>query len=115
MEQQKSSRVIWASFGQAIAVRIHRSRKMRRLAITRWGLVALRAVVPGDVVVCAGIHMSDIPSFPNEVLWEERQIWSVAKLNRRDGEEFLELASKVPLKTSVSLYGLEQANDHSRI
>ncbi len=55
--------------------------------------------------------MSDIPAFPYEILWEERQIRSVANLTRRDGEEFLKLAPKVPVKTSVTLYGLEQAND----
>src|SRR5215472_15769521 len=53
---------------------------------------ALRAVAPAGVVVCAGIHMSDIPSFPYELLWQERQIRSVANLTRRDGEEFLALA-----------------------
>ena len=73
--------------------------------------MALRAVMPGGIVVCAGIHMSDIPAFPYEILWEERQIRSVANLTRRDGEEFLKLAPKVPVKTSVSLYGLEEAND----
>lgn len=73
--------------------------------------MALRAVMPGGVVVCAGIHMSDIPSFPYEILWEERQIRSVANLTRRDGEEFLELAPKVPVKTSVTLYELERANE----
>ena len=73
--------------------------------------MALRAVMPGGIVVCAGIHMSDISAFPYEILWEERQIRSVANLTRRDGEEFLKLAPKVPVKTSVSLYGLEEAND----
>ena len=73
--------------------------------------MALRAVMPGGIVVCAGIHMSDIPAFPYEILWEERQIRSVANLTRRDGEEFLKLAPKVPVKTSVSLYGLEEANE----
>ena len=55
--------------------------------------------------------MSDISAFPYEVLWEERQIRWVVNLTRRDGEEFLKLAPKVPVKTSVSLYGLEEAND----
>ena len=73
--------------------------------------IALRAVMPAGIVVCAGIHMSDISAFPYEILWEERQIRSVANLTLRDGEEFLKLAPKVPVKTSVSLYGLEEAND----
>ena len=73
--------------------------------------LALRAVAPGGIVVCAGIHMSDIPTFPYGLLWEERQIRSVANLTRRDGEEFLELAPRVPVQTTVRLYGLEQANE----
>ena len=73
--------------------------------------LAMRAVAPGGIVVCAGIHMSDIPTFPYGLLWEERQIRSVANLTRRDGEEFLELAPRVPVRTTVRLYGLEQANE----
>lgn len=72
---------------------------------------ALRAVRPGGTVICAGIHMSDIPSFPYEILWRERSIQSVANLTRRDGEEFLELAPKVPVKTSVETFPLSQANE----
>jgi propanol-preferring alcohol dehydrogenase len=71
---------------------------------------ALKALDPGGVVVCAGIHMSDIPSFPYELLWEERQVRSVANLTRRDGEEFLELAPKVPVRTQVHPYPLAEAN-----
>ncbi len=71
---------------------------------------ALRALDPGGIVVCAGIHMSDIPSFSYELLWEERQIRSVANLTRRDGEEFLEIASSAPLRTDVHAYPLESAN-----
>jgi propanol-preferring alcohol dehydrogenase len=71
---------------------------------------ALKVLDPGGVVVCAGIHMSDIPSFPYEWLWEERQIRSVANLTRRDGEEFLEIAPKVPVRTDVNPYPLEEAN-----
>ena len=66
--------------------------------------------MPGGIVVCAGIHMSDIPSFPYEILWRERQIRSVANLTRRDGEEFLELAPKVPVETTIETYKLEDAN-----
>ena len=71
---------------------------------------ALRAVAPAGVVVCAGIHMSDIPSFPYELLWQERQVRSVANLTRRDGEEFLSIAPKVPIHTEVETYRLEAAN-----
>ena len=72
---------------------------------------ALRATAWGGVVVCAGIHMSDIPSFPYELLWDERAVRSVANLTRRDGEEFLALAPQVPVQTEVETYGLEQANE----
>jgi len=76
------------------------------------GLVpqALKAVRKGGVVVCAGIHMSEIPSFPYSLLWGERTVRSVANLTRRDGEEFLALAPKVPVRTQVHVYSLEQAN-----
>jgi propanol-preferring alcohol dehydrogenase len=61
-------------------------------------------------VVSGGIHMSDIPSFPYHLLWEERILCSVANLTRQDGEEFLEIAPKVPVKTAVTPYKLEEAN-----
>jgi len=61
-------------------------------------------------VVCAGIHMSDIPSFPYQLIWGERVLRSVANLTRRDGEEFLEIAPRVPVRTEVQLYPLEEAN-----
>jgi propanol-preferring alcohol dehydrogenase len=63
------------------------------------------------VVVCAGIHMSDIPSFPYELLYQERKVRSVANLTRRDGEEFLAVAPKVPIKTTVTIYELERAEE----
>ncbi len=72
---------------------------------------ALRAVERGGTVVCAGIHMSPIPSFPYDILWGERMVRSVANLTRRDGDEFLELAPKVPVKTRPLPYALEQANE----
>lgn len=72
---------------------------------------ALRAVGRGGRVVCAGIHMSDIPSFPYEILREERQLLSVANLTRRDGREFLEIAPKVPVETEAVPYPLEKANE----
>jgi propanol-preferring alcohol dehydrogenase len=71
---------------------------------------ALRACRKGGTVVCAGIHMSDVPSFPYRILWEERVVRSVANLTRRDGEEFLDLAPRVPVHTEVSVYPLEEAN-----
>jgi len=71
--------------------------------------LALRAVAPGGVVVCGGIHMSDIPSFPYELLWEERVLRSVANLTRRDGEEFLALAPRVPVRMQVTPYPLGSA------
>jgi propanol-preferring alcohol dehydrogenase len=72
---------------------------------------ALKAVGKGGTVVCGGIHMTDIPSFPYSILWEERSICSVANLTRRDGEEFLELAPKVPVHTEVQPFPLEEANE----
>ncbi|NJD59529.1 MAG: alcohol dehydrogenase [Anaerolineales bacterium] len=73
-------------------------------------VTALKAVAKGGVVVSGGIHMTDIPSFPYHLLWEERMIRSVANLTRQDGEEFLALAPKVPVKTTVTPYRLEDAN-----
>ena len=72
---------------------------------------ALRAVAKGGTVVCAGIHMTDIPSLPYERLWEERVLRSVANLTRRDGAEFLALAPRVPVRTEVEAYPLERANE----
>ena len=73
--------------------------------------VALRALAKGGVVVCAGIHMSDIPSFPYELLWGERSIRSVANLTRADGEAFLPLAARVPARAEVEAFALEEANE----
>jgi propanol-preferring alcohol dehydrogenase len=75
---------------------------------------ALRAVAKGGVVVCGGIHMSDIPSFPYEILWGERVVRSVANLTRRDGDEFLALAPKVPVRTTVVTFPLADANEALR-
>ncbi len=72
---------------------------------------ALRASAPGATIVCAGIHMSDIPSLPYRLLWEERVLRSVANLTRADADEFLALAPRVPIKTTVQRFGLEQAED----
>jgi propanol-preferring alcohol dehydrogenase len=72
---------------------------------------ALRATVKGGIVVCGGIHMSDIPSFPYNMLWEERMVRSVANLTRKDGEDFLAIAPQVPVKTEVELFPLSGANE----
>jgi propanol-preferring alcohol dehydrogenase len=71
-------------------------------------------VVKGGVVVCGGIHMSDIPSFPYEILWGERVVRSVANLTRRDGDEFLALAPQVPVRTEVETFPLAQADEALR-
>jgi len=73
--------------------------------------LALKATVRGGTVVCAGIHMSDIPSFPYRLLWGEREVRSVANLTRRDGEAFLTVAAATPLSVHVQPFPLEQAND----
>jgi propanol-preferring alcohol dehydrogenase len=73
--------------------------------------LALSRVARGGTVVCAGIHMTDIPSFPYELLWSERSVHSVANLTRRDGEEFLALAPRVPVHTEVEVFALEEANE----
>ena len=77
------------------------------------GLVpqALRALDKGGIVVCGGIHMSDIPSFPYSILWEERSICSVANLTRRDGEEFMALGTKIHVRTQVETFPLEEASE----
>jgi propanol-preferring alcohol dehydrogenase len=72
---------------------------------------ALRAVAPGGTVVCAGIHMSDIPSFPYALLWGERVVRSVANLTRQDGQDFLDLAPRVPVRTEITTYPLASANE----
>jgi propanol-preferring alcohol dehydrogenase len=71
--------------------------------------LALRALAPGGTVVCAGIHMSDIPSFPYDDLWRERSIRSVANLTRQDGHEFLELAPRIPVHSTITKYPLDEA------
>lgn len=75
---------------------------------------ALRAVVKGGVVVCGGIHMSDIPAFPYEILWGERVVRSVANLTRKDGGEFLALAPAVPVRATIETFPLSQANEALR-
>jgi len=75
---------------------------------------ALKATARGGTVVCAGIHMSDIPSFPYNILWEERVLRSVANLTRQDGEEFLEIAAKIPVRTTTTPFPLTSANEALR-
>jgi len=72
---------------------------------------ALRATIKGGTVVCGGIHMSDIPAFPYQILWEERVVRSVANLTRKDGEELLSIAPKIPVQTEVEIFPLRQANE----
>ncbi len=72
---------------------------------------ALEVLEPGGVLVCGGIYMSPVPSFAYELLWHERQVRSVANLTRLDGHEFLELAPQVPVRTEVTTYPLEAANE----
>ncbi len=72
---------------------------------------ALAATAKGGIVVCAGIHMSDIPAFPYRILWEERQLRSVANLTRADGDEFLAIAPLVPVRTTTEAFPLEAANE----
>jgi propanol-preferring alcohol dehydrogenase len=72
---------------------------------------ALRATIKGGIVVCGGIHMSDIPSFPYNILWEERTIRSVANLTRKDGEELLAIAPKIPVQTEIEEFPMIQANE----
>lgn len=72
---------------------------------------ALKIVEKGGKVICGGIHMSDIPSFPYRLLWEERMIKSVANLTKEDGEEFFRIAPRVPVKTEVKVYGLDKVNE----
>ena len=73
--------------------------------------LALRSVRKGGIVVCGGIHMSDIPSFPYSILWGERTVKSVANLTRRDAREFLEIAPQVPVRTHTVPYALDKANE----
>jgi propanol-preferring alcohol dehydrogenase len=73
--------------------------------------LALKALRKGGRVVCAGIHMSDIPSFPYDLLWNERQILSVANLTRRDGLDFLQLAPQIGILTTTTPYPLDRANE----
>jgi propanol-preferring alcohol dehydrogenase len=72
---------------------------------------ALKALAPAGTVVCAGIHMSDIPAFPYSILWQERRIVSVANLTRRDGEEFMALAAHTPIRIQTEVWPLSRADE----
>jgi propanol-preferring alcohol dehydrogenase len=72
---------------------------------------ALKATIKGGMVVCGGIHMSDIPSFPYNILWGERAVRSVANLTRQDGEELLSIAPRIPVRTEIEEFPLEKANE----
>jgi propanol-preferring alcohol dehydrogenase len=72
---------------------------------------SLKAIAPGGTVVCGGIHMSDIPSFPYEILWRERTVCSVANLTRLDGQEFMKVAAGFPIQTTVETFALADANE----
>ena len=102
-----------ARHGPADPTKCRRSRSMQR-SFSRPSAssfpLALKAVRKGGRVVCAGIHMSDIPSFPYQILWEERELLSVANLTRQDGIDFLRLAPKIGIVTKTTTYPLKQAN-----
>lgn len=84
--------------------------RMRAMLFERPGM-PLRRVEKGGAVICAGIHMSEIPAFPYDVLWGERSIRSVANLTRKDGLEFLDLAPRIPVRTEIHRFALEGANE----
>jgi len=73
-------------------------------------IAALKATCKGGIIVCGGIYMSDIPSFPYNLLWEERVIRSVANLERKDGEQLMQIAPQIPVKTEVTTFPLSEAN-----
>ena len=113
----KRSREVWARHGRARPTSRRLSRSMRRSSSRRSGRLvpeALSHVVPAGVVVCAGIHMSDIPSFPYRLLWEERTVRSVANLTRQDAREFLALAATVRIKTHIERYDLARRKPRAR-
>ena len=101
----------WAGDSAAAAARGARRGDHLRAGRRSWSRRRSRGRGQGGVVVCAGIHMSDIPSFPYELLWGERVLRSVANLTRRDGEDFMELAPRVPVRTQVETHPLEATNE----
>jgi alcohol dehydrogenase, propanol-preferring len=111
-EKQEEARALGASWAGAVGDPEARDLDAAIIFAPAGELVpeALRALAPGGTVVCAGIHMSDIPSFPYEILWHEHSVRSVANLTRLDGKEFLGLAPEVPVQTEIRLYELGDAN-----
>ena len=111
-EKQEEARALGASWAGAVGDPEARDLDAAIIFAPAGELVpeALRALAPGGTVVCAGIHMSDIPSFPYEILWHEHSVRSVANLTRLDGKEFLGLAPEVPVRTEIQLYELGDAN-----
>ena len=105
----KSLGAVWAGDSETLPPSTERGHHLR--AGRRLVPLALRAVAKGGTVVCGGIHMSDIPSFPYDLLWQERTFCSVANLTRRDGEEFFALAPRVPVRTTVQMFPLAEANE----
>ena len=105
----RSTGAIWAA-GSDQAAPIELDAAIIFAPVGRLVPVALQAVRKGGVVVCGGIHMSDIPSFPYPLLWGEKSVCSVANLTRKDGEEFMRLAEQIPLRISVRAFPLDQAN-----
>ena len=112
-EKQEEARELGASWAGAKMIAASRSLASGSPTAPAGELVpaALAALAPGGTVVCAGIHMSDIPSFPYEILWHEHSLRSVANLTRGDGEEFIALAPQVPVQTEIQVYPLSEANN----
>ena len=108
----KNSPFLWGQSGPVIPLLNRRPLDAAIIFAPVGSLIpaALAATAKGGVVVCGGIHMSPIPSFSYDILWGERVVRSVANLTRQDGEEFLALAPKVPIKTEVQPFPLEDAN-----
>ena len=111
-EKQEEARELGASWAGAVGDPEARDLDAAIIFAPAGELVpaALEALAPGGTVVCAGIHMSDIPSFPYEILWHEHSLRSVANLTRGDGEEFIALAPQVPVQTEIQVYPLSEAN-----
>ena len=118
MSRLRRSRATWARRGRAAATKPAPYRSTRQSSSPRWAALvpkALRDVGKGGTVVCAGIHMSDIPSFPYAILWGERRVVSVANLTRRDGVEFFAAAGEAGIRTHVAPYPLRRPTTRSGV
>ncbi len=114
MWKRRHSPSHWVPSGRAIPRQCRRQQLDAAIIFAPVGELvplALKAVAKGGTVVCGGIHMSDIPSFPYDLLWQERTLCSVANLTRRDGEEFFALAPRIPVRTTVQTFPLVEANE----